>query len=1183
MRIFPLALGTALAASVLLVGGARGLPRLDAVSEVTASDVATHTSSAASHTLLSHEGARTASTSSTALAYSLRSTWTEQPRPLFEPLPWPAGHEPAGLDVTPDGRLFAIDATDRVIRAYTAEGALVDVLGTDAGLATPRDVAELPDGGLAISDSGDGAGRIIVLDPSGDLESSWLVPDPQGIAAAGDDIALVSRATKELRIYNRSGRLLRSIDLAEERLTAPQGLNARGSVPGSDPPIRLFDIADPATGKLKTIRDGSVMHAWALDGLPGIRSGAQWSERESTYWLAGVGGRGLIIATASGAIVDELSMLDPLDIEVGADRAIYVTSTAHGVVRMAELRHILDRGTDTYGRMLSPQRIAVGDTALLADRAPRVQSWTLDGRPGMERRFESPGIEGGGFADAGPDALPEEDLAPALDVAIAGGAPDDPRFVLWRSGRVRRMNGTVFTHEWEPETGEPRWPLAIDARNDRVAVLDLAAGSVRLLDAELRPVAAWPVSDALGGIADIALGEEAVWTVDQRRWALEGWTDRGTRTAEQRLPGRPLRVATGPGPTPWVYVLTRVGWVHAFDSRGEPAGAWPAVDGTGAEQPTDLAVGPDGLVYVTDAAGAIRVYAPDPEVPPGEPGAARPGECAAGTYKTARPSVIEIGETVEVQLIVDGVCPSDDDVVDVVMTVDRSGSMSGTKIWAAKNAAIDFVGRIEAPRSRLGLVTFSSDATRDLGLTESRLDVIRAIASVRAGGSTNLVDALDTALRTMLAAPPRPADDPEARRVIVFLSDGRHQIGSVPIGALSEVITRVRSAEIEVFTIGLGADADAPTLERMATDDSHYYFSPSEDELDAIYDQIAGRISSADLFEDAVVFDVVPDNMTYLPGTGRPSEPSWNPGTRTLRWSLGRVPAPGFRLSYELRPEEGGVWPTNVHARTEHVDGRGEPGRLEFPIPFVRVIAPTPPPPPTETPTPSPTPTPTPTPTNTPKPTWTPTPSPTPPSSWKIYLPTTRSICPPGEGIDIVLVLDTSTSMLAGTREGGLTKLAAAAMAARSFVDLLSHPTDRVAVVQFNDTAEVLSGLSVDRGAAHDALGRVHVSPGTRIDAGIKAAGRVLADPGRDMERRGVVIVLTDGRPTVSRASQVILAAERLKSAGITLFTVGLGPDADPNLLSLAATAPTFYFFAPDAEDLERVYRQIAGRLSGCP
>jgi hypothetical protein len=35
-------------------------------------------------------------------------------------------------------------------------------------------------------------------------------------------------------------------------------------------------------------------------------------------------------------------------------------------------------------------------------------------------------------------------------------------------------------------------------------------------------------------------------------------------------------------------------------------------------------------------------------------------------------------------------------------------------------------------------------------------------------------------------------------------------------------------------------------------------------------------------------------------------------------------------------------------------------------------------------------------------------------------------------------------------------------------------------------------------------------------------------------------------------------------------------------MLEAAATNPTMYYYAPDGEDLDEVYRQIAGRVSEC-
>jgi len=190
-------------------------------------------------------------------------------------------------------------------------------------------------------------------------------------------------------------------------------------------------------------------------------------------------------------------------------------------------------------------------------------------------------------------------------------------------------------------------------------------------------------------------------------------------------------------------------------------------------------------------------------------------------------------------------------------------------------------------------------------------------------------------------------------------------------------------------------------------------------------------------------------------------------------------------------------------------------------------------------------------------------------------------------GIDMVLVIDSSSSMAGRTRPYGPSKLGAAAAAAGVVVDLLDYDKDRVAVVQFNDKAAVLTGLTDVWAVARGALERITTQPGTRIDAGLDAARGVLqastgpeGPGGRGREgRTAVVVLLTDGRPTRSRASLVVVAAERLKSDGVTLYTVGLGPDTDPDLLLVMASSAATYFHAPGTDELAQVYREIAHRL----
>lgn len=1149
----------------------------------------------------------TAMRQAAAIAYAHAETWASQPPPLFAPLDWPAGHVAGGVGFdAAGGRVLVTDLTDHAVRVYAADGAFVTAVGRrgfgPGQLNAPRDADALPGGDLVVSDTDNH--RVQVLRADGSPVASWPVNVPQGIAVVRDWIYVVSRGDRKVYAFTSTGVLQRTLDLAS-RATAPEGLAYRGDVAGAaTPPYAALAVSDPVAGAVLGARDGSNQVVPLLGGVAGVRAAAPWSDPAAQLWLAAAGA-GVAVIRASGEVIATLPFDGASDVAVAPDGRVFAAVGAAGAIVVPDLPYVIGKDADTFGRLLGPRRIAAGDAVAIADGAPRLQLWSRAGRPERDVRFVLAGAgtwrgAAGGSrarvaqASAGPRViaapLPEADLAAPADVAAAG----DGVFALWRGGRIRRWDGRAFGAEWAPAAGEARWLVALSAHGDRVAAFDAVQQAVVLWDRDLRPAGGFRLSGGdASGVADLALTADRVFVIDPRTYRLSVWGLDGTRIAARDLAGRPERVAADPAGR--AFVLTRAGWVLAFDPAGEPSGAWPVAAGD--ERPVDLAVGADGRLYVADAGGMVRVYVPDGEAVAGLPQLGGSGACGAIAHKSAQPGVVEIGQTVEVQLVVDGSCPPDDQTVDVVLTIDRSGSMDGRKLLAAKDAAIGFVNRVRAPRSRVGVTTFSTGAERVQPLAEDRAPAVAAIAGLAAGGSTNLVDGLDEARRTMVAAPWRA----EAKRVIVFMSDGRHSISSPSLDDLAKVITAVRGDHIEVFTIGLGADVDRASMRRMATDDSHYYDSPSEDELAGIYEGIAGRIGSAPLFRDVTVVDVVPGNMTFLPGTGRPVEPAWDPAARTLTWALGEVVEPGFRLSYRLRPEAGGVWPTNVEARTRHTDGRGQPGQLVFPVPFVRVLAPDPTPtptaPPTDTPTPTPTPrpsatptptptlTPTATPTDTPTPTPTDTPTPTPtPRPRPIYLPLALvdRCSPQTRQADIVLVLDTSSSMAAATHAGGPPKLAAAAAAAREFVGLLHAPNETVAVVQFNDAAALLQDLTADAAAARHALDRLTMGQGTRIDAGIGVAQAILTGPRRRPDAHPVVVLLTDGRPTRSSLSDVILAGERLKRAGASVFTVGLGPDVDPALLQVIATNPGFYFFAPGTGELSAVYRTIAKKIP-CP
>jgi Mg-chelatase subunit ChlD len=240
--------------------------------------------------------------------------------------------------------------------------------------------------------------------------------------------------------------------------------------------------------------------------------------------------------------------------------------------------------------------------------------------------------------------------------------------------------------------------------------------------------------------------------------------------------------------------------------------------------------------------------------------------------------------------------------------------------------------------------------------------------------------------------------------------------------------------------------------------------------------------------------------------------------------------------------------------------------------------------PPTDTPTNTPVP-PTDTPTNTPVP---PTNTPVPPTATRTpgpaYLPILlREQCDPTtQRADVALVIDASSSM-EEPAAGGTTKMVAAIDAARTFLsELQLTQGDQAAVVWFNGSARLEQQLTNDRAALDAALGRITTANFTRIDLGIKLAREELASPRRLPANTGVMIVLTDGRANPVPVDVAVEEARLAKEAGVQIFTIGLGQDLDTEALMEIASKPEWYYYSPDAGDLDEIYRTIAASIP-CP
>ena len=196
------------------------------------------------------------------------------------------------------------------------------------------------------------------------------------------------------------------------------------------------------------------------------------------------------------------------------------------------------------------------------------------------------------------------------------------------------------------------------------------------------------------------------------------------------------------------------------------------------------------------------------------------------------------------------------------------------------------------------------------------------------------------------------------------------------------------------------------------------------------------------------------------------------------------------------------------------------------------------------------------------------------------------------EGIDIVLAMDVSTSMLA--RDLVPDRLNASKDIAIEFI--AQRPTDRMGIVVFAGESFTQCPLTTDRATLINLMKEVQtdlIEDGTAIGNGLATAIARMKDS--DAKSR-VVILLTDGVNNRGEISPQ-MAAEIAKTYGVRVYTIGVGKEGmapypvmtpwgvevqnvkveiDEKLLSeIAESTGGRYFRATDNTKLAEIYSEI--------
>jgi Mg-chelatase subunit ChlD len=1003
---------------------------------------------------------------------------------------------------------------------------------------------------------------------------------PQDIAVDGDRFYVTDRGNGRIVQYDVSGRALSEWHIAG--LTEPWGIAARGG--------RVW-VTQPNTGEVFVVQDGALVHRWAgLTRPRGVSLGT-----DGKVYVADEGASTVRFYTADGADAGRLDTnLPPLDVAVDERADLYVLTdgavlwyqagkrdstqalyrrslrgiavssrygvfgtvardgrdakdlTFHGVVKWPWRPQNVDPEDWSLlgyplGRLNAPHAIATGGDGHL---------WVLDGWPRVQA-FDPDGSIVHQSSPAG--------LAVAADVAATAGG----EVILGEARRMVRLapNGTISGTAGLYQGTTRYWltALALRPNSRRVAMLDSARLQVRDygITRTIGPAGAWPLPNASQWRLywDLAVPSpnpaDRTYLVNRGQKRIEVYEGKA-QVATWPTDSIPMRVAVGPDGS--VFVLTVDGIVTKLGADGKAVAAWDAAAfSVDKAEVVDLTVGPDGRVYTVDrAANVVRVWERDANATP-EPPLIQRGACRVRVDKRAAPEAVMLGDDVTVALEVGGDCPSSAPQADILLVIDRSGSMNqSNKITDTRKAAKAFIDGIDLSRDHVGVVAFNNGGVLIQPLTSDGAAAKAAIDKLEAVGGTSIANALDVASTELFGPRARPATKP----VAILLTDG---IDTEPDTALRAALA-VQARGARVFTIGFG-DVDPMVMVLAASSPEEYYFAPDTAALTDIYAAIARRITASVLARTMTIVDDLPADMRFLDMVSGPAPTVQG---QRLTWQLTDVPFAGMTLSYRVRPTVEGHRPTNVQAEAQFVDGLDRAGKARFPVPVVDVLVSTPTPRPTNTPVP----------TITPVPTNTPTPRPVEP----VYLPIALKQACVDRTVqaDIAIVLDTSGSMNEQSYPGGPTKVDAARDAARLFVDKLALPDDHASIISFNTEVRLLQPLTGDKALLLTALNALQTQVGTRIDLGIDAARAELTGPNSAPGRHRVIVLLTDGQPTGVEPRQVVDVAAAAKAAGLDIFAIGLGADVDAALLAAVASGPAYLYLAPTTDDLSRIYAAIA-------
>ena len=278
---------------------------------------------------------------------------------------------------------------------------------------------------------------------------------------------------------------------------------------------------------------------------------------------------------------------------------------------------------------------------------------------------------------------------------------------------------------------------------------------------------------------------------------------------------------------------------------------------------------------------------------------------------------------------------------DMVLILDRSGSMAGSPLANLKSGARKFIDIIAESTggaadgqigggSRIGIVSFADTAVQNTPLITSVADLKAAVNGLSAGGSTNHADAFTKAVQLF---------DPASThaKVMIMFTDGRTTSG----GDANAVATLAKAQGVLIYVIGLVGDGglDQQAIEDWASDPSSTYVSiaPTEAELVKLFEDLAKNISKPGA-TNIVLRDQV-DSCFRITGLSAPTKGSATQiNDTTVEWridALGATQPEAATFEFTVRHVGDCSGDVEVNEAITYSDSEGNV--VHFPSPEIEI------------------------------------------------------------------------------------------------------------------------------------------------------------------------------------------------------------------------------------------------------